>query len=929
MLSAQAVHQAWQRCAESWQSSAQALAVPAAAGSQEEYVQALCARNISSIARSFLSRVVQDERVLFQQTTEKLLLQNLPPRGAYAVWRQLSSALVASQLWLGQWTPGAFLSKTLPASVLLEMLAIPTELLFCDRALPLADVQLWGRAARTLVEASDQVFALLLADLGGSGALKVLADWLRATRLSFEWLDTDEAVPLRALRRHTASLLRMTEADPGGGCQVAQQLARWVRCDADVQPILQPLLDRLLPLALMPDPPQLLPLLADLAADRWPRACIESQATGLDILAVADATLAFVRSSDTMDAEAALAVWQSFAVTMLNGTTDWEDEAEPGIGRHANWWVPMDQVHGAPALPQLFSRLVQEILRLMRLSAGTLTKELQARLEARSAAQSALAAWAGLVGDSSAWSAATWAPLHLVARQLAVNSPQESLAQEVEVVLWFSFTLAASWPEQNAPAAAVVLEINDQLDSFPPTWRALLWMQACCLASTAPPQLCPRLIEWMLQRPPHVAGANELLEITELPYACSLEMACRQLGNITSEAAAERLLSLAFEVPVEHLHPHSADAKARILRAVRHVVGDNTKRLCDVFGQRILPGLWRASQAEGQTGHLAMRVLIAILHSVLASSSTGHHGPEHPVILLWQEYGQCLEAPLLQLQCNIASDGQEQPLAAAVEVLAAACAEPVLLHQALQLLLRTAQIRGAVGAEACLKALEHVLPNLPCPPLGQSAADAVARVAHEMSEVVLSSIELLQNPAVVKALYSLWNRSLVLAGKPGCGGRLRSAFLGKTQLVERMLGILHTTLPVFAADVLLRWLSLLLPRADAGTSPDVLAVLRQALPVLCGSICRCLSEQEGLTKWDSGFLDAAEFLFLAADVFREDFPAALSAGVQSVDCLPRWSQAQLQQHIERRQQWPTRSAWISALQQIVQDVQRERAQKAT
>ena len=62
----------------------------------------------------------------------------------------------------------------------------------------------------------------------------------------------------------------------------------------------------------------------------------------------------------------ALAVWQSFAVTMLNGTTDWEDllqslpfrmlrmipripltftedEAEPGIGRHANWWAALAQ----------------------------------------------------------------------------------------------------------------------------------------------------------------------------------------------------------------------------------------------------------------------------------------------------------------------------------------------------------------------------------------------------------------------------------------------------------------------------------------------------------------------------------------------------------------------------------------------------------
>ena len=97
------------------------------------------------------------------------------------------------------------------------------------------------------------------------------------------------------------------------------------------------------------------------------------------------------------------------------------------------------------------------------------------------------------------------------------------------------------------------------------------------MASTGPPELCPRLVEWMLQRPP-----LELLEVTEVQYACasgllvatvvggcnfffggdvfgyclllgcfsrsSVEMACRNLpSNTASEAAAEKLLSLALQ----------------------------------------------------------------------------------------------------------------------------------------------------------------------------------------------------------------------------------------------------------------------------------------------------------------------------------------------------------------------------------------------
>lgn len=219
----------------------------------------------------------------------------------------------------------------------MELLVLPPELLFRDRALPLDNVELWRRGATTLVEACDQVFAAVLSQqIRGATSLEVVAEWLRAARLSFEWLEIDEAMPLRALQKHKANVFLLAEAFPEKACDVAQQLARWVRCDGEVWPVLRPLLDRLLPLALAPDPPvQLLPLLADLAADRWPRACVEAS-DALNIKAVADAALAFVRSGDG-NAEAALAVWQTFAATVQNGTMEWEDEAERGCGRHADW----------------------------------------------------------------------------------------------------------------------------------------------------------------------------------------------------------------------------------------------------------------------------------------------------------------------------------------------------------------------------------------------------------------------------------------------------------------------------------------------------------------------------------------------------------------------------------------------------------------
>eukprot|EP00435_Cladocopium_sp_Y103_P062257 s637_g23.t2 len=164
---------------------------------------------------------------------------------------------------------------------------------------------------------------------------------------------------------------------------------------------------------------------------------------------------------------------------------------------------------------------------------------------------------------------------------------------------------------------------------------------ACCLASTGPQELCTRLIEWMLQRPPAAAGAPDLLEITEVQYASSLEMACRNLpSNIASEAAAERLLNLAMQVP-RAFHNHSAAAKAKILRAATHVMSGDTRRLCEVLGQHVLPGLCVSAQDQSATSWLALRMVLAILHSLLEASKYQVHD-SHPVVLLWRDYSPCL-----------------------------------------------------------------------------------------------------------------------------------------------------------------------------------------------------------------------------------------------------------------------------------------------
>ncbi|CAE7562491.1 unnamed protein product [Symbiodinium natans] len=755
--------------------------------------------------------------------------------------------------------------------------------------------------------------------------LQVIPGWLKAARLSFEWLDMDESGPLRALHQHLASLLSAAEAMPDRGCEIAQQLARWVRCDVELKPLLRPLLDRLLPLAKSgPACPQLLPLLADLASDRWPRVCLEDPEVGgmLDVLCTADAALLLVRNiageeDSASNAEAALAVWQTLAGTAMCGTMEWEDEAELGAGRHSEWWVPSQQVFSCPAFPGLFARLVPELLRLLQCPSMHEHPKPEAVVQVRAAAQTAIAAWAALMGETTAWVEATWTPLQNIKQRLSAERPSETLAKDVEVTLWFSYTLAASWPERSAPAAAVVLEIGDRLDGFPPPWRSLLWMQACCLASTGPSHLSTRLIEWMLQRPPQLADAPALLGMTELPYASSLEMACRQLPPTAAFAmAAERLLGLALaEIPANQ-HPQSAEAKARMLRAMSHVMGGDAAQLCEALRRQILPSL-RAT-AQGETGSIATRMIFSILHAVLPRKG----GEPNPAISLWREYWDFVENAVLHWPCQMAADGREQPLDAAAEALAAAGSLPGLFQEVLQLLALGTSRRQKSGAEICLAALESVMQHLPSPPLDQAVASrAMAAAVCQATEAVLNEPDSLQNPMVLKALFALWSRGL--AAGQAAAGLLRPSLLANCMIVDRLLGVFCEMVAVHADERMFRWLNLLLPR-DGQTERHIAASILQALPSIYAAMFQALALQESLARFDGGVMDAAEFMFFSAEIFPHEYSAAVTAGLLAVPQLPTWSRQQILQLLDGRQEWPRRSAWICAFQQLVQDWQRAR-----
>eukprot|EP00435_Cladocopium_sp_Y103_P059415 s637_g21.t1 len=119
---------------KAWRPCVQVLSLPPAAHSQQ-LLETLCAQKLAAVARALPSVCTKEEQDIFPRAIEAVLAKHLPPGGRPSVWRQLCLALVSSQLWLGQWTPRTFLSHAPPATVLMELLALPPELLFRDRGI--------------------------------------------------------------------------------------------------------------------------------------------------------------------------------------------------------------------------------------------------------------------------------------------------------------------------------------------------------------------------------------------------------------------------------------------------------------------------------------------------------------------------------------------------------------------------------------------------------------------------------------------------------------------------------------------------------------------------------------------------------------------------------------------------------------------------
>ena len=314
-------------------------------------------------------------------------------------------------------------------------------------------------------------------------------------------------------------------------------------------------------------------------------------------------------------------------------------------------------------------------------------------------------------------------------------------------------------------------------------------------------------------------------------------------------------------------------------------------------------------------------MILAMMKAVLSLAGTCKS--QHPAVLLCRSYWRCLEWPLLQLPSSIDVDGHLQPLAAALEVISTACGVPSLLAESLELLLRSAKMRPG-GLENCFNVLNEVIQKVPGTALEEAQAiEVIVRRVHELSQVALLSSEVLQEPATVKALYLLWIRGLAVKAGGACGGFLRKALLGNLLLLEKLLELLCVSLPVFALDASVRWLTLLLPSHDL---PEVNNLIFKFLPKICQSVSTTLTEQELFIKWESGFLHAAECLYLAADAYPS-FPEAFSQALASLEWLPLSCRRQLSQHVLRRHEWPTRSSWMSTLQLLLQDCQREQKQQ--
>uniref|UniRef100_A0A7S4QI09 Exportin-1/Importin-beta-like domain-containing protein n=1 Tax=Alexandrium monilatum TaxID=311494 RepID=A0A7S4QI09_9DINO len=972
----------FQRAEGAWDVCVEALRPGPQPTCDAELLQEFCAQTLARLARAFAGHHPASAQRPQRDSLRALLTLHVGPSGRPEVWRQLALALTCADLWLGTWAPplpapaAASLEGggSLPWEVRRELLALPAELLFCDRALPLDDLRLRQAAAGALLDACGAAFTELL--LGGSGAdaakvskerqsvLRTLAEWLRALRKALRLLPThDPAMPLRVLVVQGDRLLELTRANPADASEVLQQLVRWhlKGCEKDLAMVLRPLLECLFNASSGEVCQSLLPLLTDLAGGCWPQAVLGD--FDLDWHSIAVQALAAIRMAvegagleetdgDANDAEAALAVWQTFAVTVREGTHGEPDLLEqlPGLAiskverpekrsrmfEEDEWHASPERIANCEALPQLFGLLASEMLELLHVPPDPADAEgLLALRDVRAAAQSTLSAWAVLVGRSALWQQATWSPLQQVGARLTGSGAEplpEEAYREAEAVLWFSGTLAESWPGAMdgpggavLPPASAVLELGAALDAAPEQWRPLLWAAASSLARTGPAEYCQRLLEWTLQRPPTSSCYPELVQLVELPYAESIERLCRHLSTAgeVHVAVGERLAALAFEArPAAALHEDSVKAQSLMLLAMRHSMGSDATLLCQGLAQKVIPALCQAAEAEAQTARAerdppwrAAQALFGTLSATLPAVAIAPNDRDHPAVGLWRDRWPYVEAALLRWP---PSDASDQPHAAAAAALVAAAQMlPVFFPESVQVLARSAAQHELPQVQ--LEALRKVLASASC-----RTMDA-AGLTELLNDNVLTAVEallsredaLVANPPTVSALFRLL-----------CDEKLRSLLLARPALGERCLVLVTRALPeCTSADAAA---SILHFTAELVGSQDELSaeaahrqMLVAAIPELCAAVCRALASHEHLAELDEGLLGAAEFLLRCSDALPAELQPALAAGLRGAQ-VAEWSSERLQRHVAGRADWPRKGEWLDQLQQIVCECQRER-----
>lgn len=969
---------AWLVCAEALQTG-----LPTCC--DEELLQEFCAQTLAHLARSFKARLPETALKPARDGLESLLAMHA--EGPKSTWKQLALALTCACLWLGSCAVNTVLHVTsLPLAVRSELLLLPTELLFSDRALPLDDIRLRQAACMALFTASQAVLPFLLRSSFSSGeegkALQVIASWLRAVRKSLKLLaGCDEAVPLRILADHGDNLLNAAALYPAEASEIAQQLALWPGCDEELAVVLGPLLDCLFvasPLSLLPTHEILLPLLQDLAGNCWPRAALGD--LDLDWQGISNQAVNALHSvledsdADSTDVEAALGVWQTFAATLCKGQADAEQPLGQSIDgifeprrkrmrRRDNSAASRDRIVQSEMLPQIFAHLIEQLLRCFRTPAMATQEELLKIWDLRRSAQSTIAAWAMLLGGAHAqakaaqshmaaqkWSELAWSPLHNLCQNLqSLGSEMQAQASEemwpdAEVVLWFSAALASSWPEQadEVPVKHVLPRLQ-AIDAAPYPWQPLLWCSACGLATRVPVEHCQEVLLWMLDRSPATAvkpaehPVSDVVELTGLRYADHLEFVSRQLPSVNVHVAiGDRLAAMALATFQQGIaHEESAKAQSLMLLALRRAMSSNMQLLCKGLNENVLPSLCdsvAAEVADAPTGkdspYIALQTLFSTLVCTLPDGLSTDL--QHPTLTLWQDSWKYIQAAMVSWPESAATD---QPVKAAVQALIAAVrALPAMLPEVLQLFSQSLRMRPLPDMQ--LDGLREIAMSVPCPPVDPGrAAELLSMAIREASQQMLcKQQDWLESPTTSTAFFRLAAEAMGTSTKGNepndgeglCAGKLRASLLEMRDFVQICLDVAAKILVDHAPDsVVIEIMRFCAGMLSQGrTDCPHRPLVVAVLPQLCHVMCLALDKECLL---DLEILEGlAEVLTLGAVGYGSDFSAAFAHVLDDLH-VPAFNGSRLQRHVDACAAWGhQRTEWLEQLQQIVREWQCER-----